>query len=191
MKKIFWKEEKQYISVLEIWRKIYCLLIPFIITALYVMAYLRYDLKIYKSLNFPDALTALITFVSIIISFFGVLLTMLISIKETSELVRFFLMSIEKKDFVSAIKRLVMWGLFTVIMAITLFMIDILPEKVIVSITVITVYSLIRFTALTYRFTNILLSLFINDKKSFKKAEGNKFSDANRRKLDESLEHFE
>ncbi len=157
MKKVFWKGEKQYISVIEIWRKVYCLLIPLIITALYVTIYLKYDFKIYNSVNFTEALTALITFVSIIISFFGVLLTMLISIKETSELVRFFLMSIEKKDFVSAIKRLVMWGLFTVIMAITLFMIDILPEKIIVPITVITVYSLIRFTALTYRFTNVLL----------------------------------
>lgn len=191
MKNLFEKKNKYYIAVLEIWRKVYCLVIPIIAIILYTKVCLKYGFKIYDSENFTEALTALITFVSIIISFFGVLLTMLISIKETSELVKFFLKSIEKKDFVSAIKRLVMWGLFTVIMAITLFMTDIMPEKIIIPITVITIYSLIRFTMLTYRFTNILLSLFINDKTNFRKAESNKLPDANRKKLDETLEHFE
>ncbi len=191
MIKLFERKSKYRVAILELWRKIYCLVIPVIVTVLYTKACLKYGFKIYESENFTEALTALITFVSIIISFFGILLTMLIEIKETSELVKFFLRSIEKKDFVSAIKRLVMWGLFTVIMAIILFMIDILPEKIIIPITVITVYSLIRFTMLTYRFTNILLSLFINDKKSFRKAESNKLPDANRKKLDEALEHFE
>jgi len=191
VKYLFRKENKFYIIAIEVWRRIYCLFIPFAVTILYSIAYIKYDFKVYKSDNFPETLTALITFVSIIISFFGVLLTMLISIKETSELVRFFLKTVEKRDFASSIKRLVMWGLFTVMMAIILFMADILPEKVIVPVTIITTYSLIRFTALTYRFTNILLSLFINDKKNLKKAEGEKILDSRKKKLDESLEHFE
>ncbi len=39
-------------------------------------------------------------------------------------------------------------------------------------------------------YERVALSLFINDKNNFRKAESIKFSDTNRRKLDESLEHF-
>lgn len=185
------KTNKYYIIILEIWRKIYCFVIPVTATILYARGCFKYGFKIYESKGFTDALTALITFVSIIISFFGVLLTMLISIKETSELVRFFLKSIEKKDFVSSIKRLIMWGLFTVIMAIVLFAKDILAEKIIIIMTIVIIYSLMRFTTLTYRFTNILLSLFISDKKDLKKEEGKKLPDINKKELDESLKNFE
>lgn len=184
------KKNKYYIFVLEIWRRIYCFVIPATVTILYAMGCLKGGFRIYGSEGFTEALTALITFVSIIISFFGVLLTMLISIKETSELVRYFLKTIEKKDFVSSIKRLVMWGLFTVIMAVILFMKDILSEKIIITITIIAIYSLMRFTTLTYRFTNILLSLFINEKKDLKKEEDKKISDTNKKKLDKALENF-
>ena len=185
------KTNKYYIIVLEVWRKIYCFVIPAAITILYARGCFKYGLKVYESKGFTDALTALITFVSIIISFFGVLLTMLISIKETSELVRFFLKSIEKKDFVASIKRLIMWGLFTVILAIVLFTKDILTEKITIVISIIIIYSLLRFTTLTYRFTNILLSLFISDKKDLKKEEDKKLSDINKKELDKSLENFE
>lgn len=129
----------------------------------------------------------MVTFVSIIISFFGVLLTILISAKEKSELINYFLDSADKKAFSSSIKKLILHGLLTVIVAAILFMYDIMRERRIVICVCIGIFTLVRFTALTYRFTNILLMLFLKDRKVYAKRENERLPEADAEKLDERL----
>lgn len=169
-------QKKGIEEFIDNWRNVYCLVIPMIITAFYLFAFWKWDLRIWKSENFSDTLSSIITFVSIIISFFGVLLTMLISAKEKSKMIQDFLKTADKEVFTSSIKRLIMCGLLTVLIAACLFMEDIIAEKAIMVLAGTGVFFLIRFTALTYRFTNILLMLFISDDDIPKKREGAKLA---------------
>lgn len=165
---------ERYEDFVDGWRNVYCYVISVVITAIYVFAYFKWEIKIWESINFADTLSSITTFVSIIISFFGVLLTLLISAKEKSVMIQDFLKSADKEAFTSAIKKLIMCGILTVLIAACLFMEDIISEKITVVLTGVGVYFLIMFTTLTYRFTNILLMLFIKDHEDFNKIEGNK-----------------
>ena len=160
---------KKSIEPLEIWRKSYCYIIPVVGIVLYGIMCWKFEFKVHESEYFSDTLSAVITFVSIIISFFGVLLTILVSVKEQSEVINYFLDSIDRDDFVSSIKRLIVFGLLTVVFAAVLFLNDIIANIIVIGLSLVTVYTLLRFTTLTYRFTNILLMLFIKDKKEYTK----------------------
>lgn len=113
-------------GILNSWRGIYCKVLPIIAVGVYIVCYRVWKVKIWESENFPATLESMVTFVSIIISFFGVLLTILISAKEKSELINYFLDSADKKAFSSSIKKLILHGLLTVIVAAILFMYDII-----------------------------------------------------------------
>lgn len=170
------EKSKKVNQVLELWRKTYCFVIPLIITGAYLFAFLKYGFCIWDSKNFGSTLTSIITFVSIIISFFGVLLTILISAREKSELINYFLRTADKGAFIRAIRELIICGLSTVIIAALLFGYDILQQEAIVCLVLLGIFCLIRFSALTYRFTNILLMLFVGEKKSIGKREGKTIS---------------
>lgn len=178
---------KKDIEPLEIWRKIYCYIIPIIIVVLYAVICYVYKIKVYESEFFSDTLSAIITFVSIIISFFGVLLTILISAKEKSEVINYFLDSIDRDDFISSIKKLIACGLMTVVFSSVLFLNDVLSYKFITWLLLITIYMLIRFTTLTYRFTNILLMLFIRDKMDYTKRKCKNASEEVKQEVKELL----
>jgi len=137
--------------------------------------------------NFSDILSSIITFVSIAISLFGVLLTLLISEKGKSEMIQFFLDSADKKVFISALKRLIMSGLLTVIISICLFAEDIITDMWLLVLSSLGLFTLIKFMALTYRFTNILLELFIKDKEQYKKREGTTLDKEKKNELRERI----
>lgn len=164
-------------NMIDFWYRTYCFAIPAAATVAYLIGYFYGKIKIWQSSNYADTLSAVITFGSIIISFFGVLLTLLISVKEKSRLIQFFLDSADKEVFISSIKSLIMFGLLAVMIASCLFMEDILDEWLKVVLSGMGIFSLIRFTTLTYRFTNILLMLFIREKEDFDKKEGPKISE--------------
>lgn len=182
------KDCKFFEVVLDTWRKWYCFLLPVVTVIIYLFGYFRCDFKIWESENFPDSLTSMVTFASIIISFLGVLLTLLISAKEKSRLVNYFLASANMDYFISSIKKLVANGLLTVILAMILFLKDKMTEMVILVCFCYGIYSLMRFAALTYRFTNILLRLLIKDVQSPGKPEGTKLSGEKKKELNERLE---
>ncbi len=174
--------------VLNGWRGIYCIVLPIIAVGVYIVCYRVWKVKIWESDNFSATLESMVTFVSIIISFFGVLLTILISAKEKSELINYFLDSADKKAFSSSIKKLILHGLLTVIVAAILFMYDIMCECEIVTCACIGIFTLVRFTALTYRFTNILLMLFLKDRKTYAKREDERLSESDVEELDKRLQ---
>ncbi len=79
--------------------------IPTVIIIFYSVIYYLTKTKIIDWNKFTDsenigqALESIITFISIVISFFGVLLPILISVKDTSKMVNWFMESIDKKYF--------------------------------------------------------------------------------------------
>ena len=176
-----------YKKVLNDWRRIYCIFFPFFAVGLYIICYCLWKIKIWESKNFSNTLTSMVTFVSIIISFFGVLLTILISAKEKSELINYFLDSADKGAFSASIKKLILNGLLTVIVSAILFLHDIMREWEIMLCVCIVIFTLVRFTALTYRFTNILLMLFLKDKNIYSKKEDKKLSEKDAEAMDERL----
>lgn len=176
-----------YKKLLNKWRNLYSIIIPMLSVFVYILCYHILEVKIWKSEYFSDTLTSVVTFVSIIISFFGVLLTLLISAKEKSKLIEYFLNSADKNLFVASLKQLIMNGLLTVIITAILFLKDIISEKIILFLVCFCIFSLIRFTTLTYRFTNILLMLFIKDKDSFSEKEGIKLSEIEKKEMDDRI----
>ncbi len=176
------------IPFIELWRKLYCIIIPIITTCVYAYIFLHYDFCIWLSENFGDTLTSIITFVSIIISFFGVLLTILISAREKSQLINYFLDTADKDAFVMAINKLIICGLMTVIVSAVLFGYDIFSKNINFTLSCMGIYFLMRFTTLTYRFTNLLLRLFIKEKKDISKKEGKKISNQKLEELNRKLE---
>lgn len=181
-------EGTNYKTILNSWRRIYCIVLPIVAVVVYFLCYKLWKVKIWESNNFSDTLTSMVTFVSIIISFFGVLLTILISAKEKSELINYFLDSADKETFSSSIKKLILHGLLTVIVSAILFMYDIMCEYEIVICVCIGIFTLVRFTALTYRFTNILLMLFLKDRKIYAKREDDRLSEEAATELDRRLQ---
>ena len=179
------KESKIYKIILNKWRGLYCIILPIASVVVYFACYKKFDIKVWNSENFSDTLTSMVTFVSIIISFFGVLLPLLISAKEKSKLVSHFLDSVDKEFFVSSIKKLIMYGLFTVIITAVLFMNDIMAEKVVLFFFCVEIFSLIKFLTLTYRFANILISLLVKD--MAEKKEGAKLPEDKKREMDERI----
>lgn len=177
-----------YKRILNSWRRIYCIVLPIAAVVIYFLCYKLWKVKIWESNNFSDTLTSMVTFVSIIISFFGVLLTILISAKEKSELINYFLDSADKETFSASIKKLILHGLLTVIVSAILFMYDIMCEYEIVICVCIGIFTLVRFTALTYRFTNILLMLFLKDRKIYAKREDDRLSEEAAAELDRRLQ---
>nr|DAH88958.1 MAG TPA: hypothetical protein [Caudoviricetes sp.] len=182
------RKNEVFKKTLNSWRRIYCIVLPIFSVVAYFICYKIWEIKIWESKNFPDTLTSMVTFVSIIISFFGVLLTILISAKEKSELINYFLDTADKEVFASSIKRLILHGLLTVIISAILFMYDIMSECEIVIYVCIGIFTLVRFTTLTYRFTNILLMLFLKDRKVYAKIEDEKLSEEAVKELDERLQ---
>lgn len=173
---------------IDVWRNLYCFIIPILISAFYLFVLLKWDVRIWESKNFTDTLSSVITFVSIIISFFGVLLTLLISVKEKSKMIQEFLKSADKSAFISSIKNLIMCGLLTVLLSACLFLKDIIAENIIVVLVISGMFFLVRFTALTYRFTNILLMLFIGNYKVATKIEGPQLSPEQEKELRERID---
>ena len=182
------RKNEVFKKTLNSWRGIYCIVLPIFSVVAYFICYKIWEIKIWESKNFPDTLTSMVTFVSIIISFFGVLLTILISAKEKSELINYFLDTADKEVFASSIKRLILHSLLTVIISAILFMYDIMSECEIVIYVCIGIFTLVRFTTLTYRFTNILLMLFLKDRKVYAKIEDEKLSEEAVKELDERLQ---
>ena len=57
-------------GILNSWRGIYCMVLPIIAVGVYIVCYRVWKVKIWESENFPATLESMVTFVSIIISFF-------------------------------------------------------------------------------------------------------------------------
>ncbi len=152
-------------KIWDIWRKIYSYILPSIVVVLYIIFYERYGFSFEKSNNFVTILGVTITFVSIIISFFGVLLTILITARDKSEMIRYFMEKADSRKFAKNLKHMILVGLMLICVSALLYMNDIIVTDIIHALILCNIWLFVCFVSLTYRFTGILLSLLIEEKK--------------------------
>lgn len=145
------------------WFAIYPWLFSIVATALVIWFEKICEINICSGDGFRDLLTAVVTFVSVVIGLLGVLLTCLITIRDTSKLVKYFLKESPKKVFQNGIKQCILSGLLLVIMTCALFIWDLFPEKIFIIIKYGWVFLFTLFTTLIYRFISMLISLVIDN----------------------------
>lgn len=172
------------------WRKIYSYVLPTIVVIVYIIDHGVNKFDIMKSSNIESALDSAITFVSIIISFFGVLLTILISAREKSKLINYFLDTIQKDLFVDCLKQMILSGLSVVFISAILYLNDILNERLNEFLVLCGIWMLVCFMSLTYRFIGILLSLFIYQKEEPNKKNNQEVVGERQKRLNEKIKNM-
>lgn len=81
--------------------------------------------------NFDNFVTSVITFVSIILGFLGVTLTILLSIRN-SELIEFIFQTVSRERLKKYFIKPIIWGFFTIVITISLYFFDIYKDYVLI-----------------------------------------------------------
>ena len=150
-----------------------------------------YGVNIGTSEGFSDLLAMVVTFVSVVIGLLGVLLTCLISIRDTSKLVKFFFEKSKKNKFQNGIKQCILSGLLLVMATCALFIWDLFPGKLFALIKYSWVFLFVLFTSLIYRFISILISLVIDNGEREEGKKDNQIVTGERQaKMDEGIQEF-
>jgi hypothetical protein len=156
--------------ILDFWRSIYCWVIPTLVCIIYVAIYLLTQIKynkwytLFESANLNNSLEAIITFISIVITFFGVLLPVLISVKDTSEMIKWFFEVADKEYFINSMKKVFLSGFATIFVSCLLFFYDVFAKWFSFAVSIGLIWMLLYFIASSYRFISILLSLLFKNK---------------------------
>ncbi|WFR56351.1 hypothetical protein QA584_22460 [Anaerocolumna sp. AGMB13025] len=127
--------------------------------------------EVYDSKNFNEVFKSTITFISIIISFLGVLLTILISNKGKSNLIQYFFDNADKKKFASSLKLTIISGLAADVLSCLLLLNDIYLRWGLIILTAIWIWVLLYYLSNAYRFISLLLRLFLDDDTPNKKVK--------------------
>ena len=157
--------------VLDFWRGIYSIVIPSACCIVYlIFSVLIYSGKLnwsyfWEGENFTDALGTLVTFISIAISFFGVLIPILISGKTSSETIKFFFSVVDKKYFLGRIKVMMISGVMAVVLLALLYFSDIYSTEANIVIMAAMIWLFFYFVAASYRIISLLLMMFLVEKK--------------------------
>lgn len=107
------------------WYRWYATIIPFAVSALCIALKEIFHVDVFTSKNLSDALNGTITSVSIILSLFGVMLTLLAEAKSSSRLVKYVFDTIDVKDFVFQLKKCIMVGVLSIALSTILYFIEI------------------------------------------------------------------
>lgn len=121
-------------------------------------------ISINESKNFDSLLSADIGAVAMIIGLFGVLFTSLVTLKNTSSVIRYFLDSVDKRYFIKAIKKCILVGLINIVISAVLMIYDILLTELVMVLIYIWLYTVFLFMADTYKFISILIELITDDR---------------------------
>lgn len=148
----------------EIWCSIYQWILP--ISVMYLLNYVfkKYKLEVWNSGNYSDMLSALITFISIVISVLGLLIPALISSKQDERVLKFLKLA-NNKIFVGILKQTIVSGVGSILLICTLYLHDIIPSKVYLKIMLIAIFFVIFFVCGAYRYIGIMFSLLMGDDK--------------------------
>lgn len=173
------------------WYSFYSLIISSILTGILFYITRKYNFYLWKSEFYSDMLTAVITFLSIIISVFGILIPSVMSAREEKKSVAdYFFTNANVVYFVKCIKRTMLSGFVAILLVCVLYLYDMLPEKLYVGIWGITIFFVFYFCCSSYRFIGILLSLLYAGNKSFDgagKKYSHKVNEEEKRRIDEML----
>lgn len=181
--------KKKISKIKEIWYSYYQCIIPLICTIGISVIAFKFKIYPWTGTAYVDMLTALITFQSIIISVFGVLIPALITSREEKGLVNFFYENADTDEFVKRVKKTIGSGVVDILLVCMLYAYDILPIKIYVIMGMICVFVLLYFLCSSYRYIGILLKLLMTNKKPYEGKRYNKqLSKDNMEKLNRMLE---
>lgn len=156
-------------SILEclgyLWYSWYSVILAALITGFLVFEQSKYDLKFWKATYYSDMLTAIITFLSIIIGILGILIPSIISAREDKDsMASYFFQNADGRFFAKCITRIISSGILSVICICLLYLQDVMEEKIYIWIFRISIFLLLYFCFGSYRFIGIMLSLLVEGK---------------------------
>lgn len=155
----------------EIWTLNYQIIIPVFITGICGYVCWKYNIHFWESKYYGDMLTAVITFLSIVISVFGILIPTVFSNK--NKMVSYFIKNIDSSYFIKSIKYAMISGISEIVLICVLYTYDILPIKCYILVCIISLFGLIYFLCGAYKYISLLLRLVLEEKEPY---EGKKFS---------------
>ncbi len=154
----------------EKWDTHYCIVIPIIISIIYIIYCLSVKNGIIKgkliqdSIYLKELLSAVITFMSIILSVWGMIIPLFVSAAEKSEAIKVFIKNADMSIFVKSLKTVFGVGMKTIFFTCVIFLKDILGKGLINVVIVIWMWFLLRFLCGSYRFIRIIISLLCSKK---------------------------
>lgn len=170
------------------WMSLYPFILP--IVAVFVMKTLetKYCFFIEMSKDFSNLLSIIATFISVVIGLLGVLLTCLLSIRDSSDMIKYFFEEGQGEAFQKGIRTCIRTGLFSLVVTCILILQDILPVQIFSLVKDIWVIAVVYFSAMIYRFISILLNLVMNNEKSEESKKNNQDVTGERlEKMDEGI----
>lgn len=171
-----------------IWYEIYCYVIPTVVLAGYICFWIFASFRAAETEYFKDVCLGTVTFVSITLSLFGVLLTVLISLKEKSQMVQYFLQNVKGKSPMRLLKQIILSGLLTIMLLLTFLLLsEIQPLSS--GLFGAVIWFLMFFSCSMFRFINILIHL-VFDKPPSQKSFQNPMSEQDRVELNKRIEHM-
>ena len=183
---ILMRTQKIAKNIKDIWSLKYHVLIPIIVDVVGIYVCWKYKIYLWNSKYYGELLTAVITFLSIVISVFGILIPTVFNSK--SKLVAYFINNIDTKYFVSSVKNVIISGISEVIVICILYAYDVIPLKIYVLFCVISVFLLIYFVCGSYKYISLMLRLALEEKEPVKgKKYKNQLSDDKRQKINDML----
>lgn len=150
-------------KMINIWIMYYQIIIPIFITVSAIYLCRKYKIYLWKAENYTDMLTAVITFLSIIISVFGILIPTVFTNKKENYLLEYFINNIDVKYFMQSIKRVMASGIISIFLVCALYPFDVIPMCVYTKILAISFWVLIYFLCGSYKYLSIMLRLIIEE----------------------------
>lgn len=148
--------------------KTYSYVIPTIIMIIYVCLVVfvkRNNLQvklIHESLGFAELCKSISGFTSIVIGIYGFFVPIILG-KQDDEFVKRFWNLIDKKIFISDIKKLVFSGISTILICSFLLVEDVLPEGIVIGSVCLLLWMVLFFSCSTYRFIGIFIGLIVGN----------------------------
>ena len=151
---------------LDCWRERYAYVIPTAVTLIYALALVYLGLDLTKSDHMSEALTGIVTAVSILTGLLSALLGIIVQSKDSSQGIKFFFDNIDKEEFAILLKHSVLSGFACIFLSCMLFFSDVLGTLITQIFLLVWLWILLYYLASTYRFVNIFISLLIKQKRS-------------------------
>lgn len=145
-----------------------------------------YEIHFWEAKHYSDMLTAIITFVSIIMSVFGVLMPTVFT--GNSEMANYFKRNADIAYFAKSVKHIIICGFGSIACICGMYLSDEIPMNILKAFGLLGGFSLCSFSLGAYRYLGIMLRLLIENKEEYKgKTYKKRISEQDRKELNDIL----
>lgn len=124
-----------------------------------------YKVYFWKAEYYNDMLTAIITFISIVISIFGILIPSVFT--SNNKMINYFKENADISYFVKSIKNIVVSGFGSIGCICLMYLYDTIPMNAFKGFCILSIFFLFVFVFGSYRYLSIMLRLLIENKKEY------------------------